>query len=77
MTDNLGNYLGVPLLHNRVNKHTYKGVLDKVQQRLTGWNALHLFLAGRVTLVQSVIQSILIYTMQTARLPSILYDQID
>lgn len=49
--DNLGNYLGVPLLHNRVNKHTYKGVLDKVQQRLTGWNALNLYLAGRVMLV--------------------------
>ncbi|KAL5821267.1 hypothetical protein ACOSQ3_023149 [Xanthoceras sorbifolium] len=34
ITRNLGNYLGVPLIHRRINKNTYKGLLEKVQNRL-------------------------------------------
>ena len=63
VTKNLGKYLGVPIIHSRVNKLTYQGILDKVNQRLSGWNAIHLSLAGRITLTQSVIQAIPIYAM--------------
>ncbi|KAL5781970.1 hypothetical protein ACOSP7_006999 [Xanthoceras sorbifolium] len=28
---NLGKYLGVPLIHGRVNSHTYKEIIDKTQ----------------------------------------------
>ncbi|XP_024038358.1 uncharacterized protein LOC112097385 [Citrus clementina] len=41
--------LGMPICHSRVTKATYQETLDKVQQHLSGWNAKHLFLAGRIT----------------------------
>ncbi|XP_039030625.1 uncharacterized protein LOC120165108 [Hibiscus syriacus] len=37
--ENLGKYLGVPLLHNRVTKSTYQYIVQKVQDRLSGWQA--------------------------------------
>ena len=57
VTNNLGDYLGMPLIHSRVNKDTYQSILDKVEKRRTGWNAAHLSFAGRVTLAQSVLQA--------------------
>lgn len=38
VTKSLGNYIGMPLLHSRVEKNNYRTVLDKVGQRLSGWN---------------------------------------
>ena len=64
-TKDLGCYLGMPLIHSRVNKATYQSILDKVDMRLTGWNAAHLSFARRVTLAQSVVQAMPIYAMQT------------
>ena len=37
LTTDLGRYLGVPLIHGRVSKGTYLGVVDKVQRRLATW----------------------------------------
>ncbi|KAH9665427.1 putative ribonuclease H protein [Citrus sinensis] len=71
------SYLGVPLLHSRVNKATYQSILDKVDMRLSGWNAAHLSFAGRVTLAQSVIQAMPIYAMRTTMLPSSVRHRID
>ncbi|KAH9666802.1 putative ribonuclease H protein [Citrus sinensis] len=76
-TNNLGDYLGMPLIHTRVNKSTYQSILDKVDNRLTGWNATHLSFAGRVTLAQSVLQAMPIYAMQTTFLPSPVRHKID
>ncbi|KAH9659016.1 reverse transcriptase domain-containing protein [Citrus sinensis] len=77
ITSNLGRYLGMPLLHDRVSKKTYQSIIDKIDQRLSGWAAKHLSLAGRVTLAQSVLQAILIYVMQTTYLPSSVRVKID
>ncbi|KAH9684963.1 putative ribonuclease H protein [Citrus sinensis] len=77
VTKNLGKYLGMPVIHSRVNKQTYQEILDKVNKRLSGWNAMHLSLAGRLTLTQSVIQTIPIYAMQTTKIPSGIRDNID
>ena len=51
-TNDLGNCLGMPLIHSRVIKDTYHSILDKVDKRITGWNVAHLSFAGRVTLAQ-------------------------
>ncbi|KAK9214162.1 hypothetical protein WN944_006150 [Citrus x changshan-huyou] len=40
-TNDLGTYLGMPLLHSKVSKHTYQSIIDKVERRLSGWNATH------------------------------------
>lgn len=69
MTDDLGKYLGVPLIHKRVTKHTYSHIVEKVQARLTGWKANCLSLAGRATLVQAVTSAIPTYTMQATSIP--------
>ncbi|OMO68562.1 reverse transcriptase [Corchorus capsularis] len=75
--DDLGRYLGVPLLHRRVSRHTYDHLVDRVKKRLASWKANSLSLAGRATLVQSVTSSMPVYTMQTSKLPSSVTNQID
>ena len=46
VTNNLGRYLGMPLLHDWVSKKTYQSIIDKIDQRLSGWAVKHLSLAG-------------------------------
>ncbi|CAL1356335.1 unnamed protein product [Linum trigynum] len=77
MTQDLGRYLGVPVLHGRTTKDTYRYILDRIDQRLAGWKADNLSLAGRVTLAVSVLNAIPSYAMQTAVLPAGICDQID
>ena len=77
MIDNLGKYLGVPLLYNQISKQTYQNIIEKVDQRLSGWNASHLSLAGRITLAQLVLQAIPVYAMQTINLPRSIKLKID
>ncbi|CAN1127155.1 Putative ribonuclease H protein At1g65750 [Linum perenne] len=76
-TPDLGRYLGVPILHGRVTKHTYDYLLDRLDSRLAGWKADNLSLAGRVSLASSVLNSLPCYVMQTASLPLSLCDKID
>lgn len=76
-TENLGKYLGVPLLHSRVTKQTYQFLIDRIQQKLVNWPSSKLSLAGRVTLAQSVLSTILTYCMQTSFLPRSTCDEID
>lgn len=76
-TADLGKYLGVPLHHQRVTKDTYQYVIDKVKVRLSNWKANHLALAGRHTLVSSVINAIPVYPMQTAILPATICEEVE
>ncbi|CAL2271836.1 unnamed protein product [Prunus armeniaca] len=76
-TASLGKYLGVPLIHTRVNKQTYQKVIAKVQKRLASWKSHMSSMAGRITLLQSVTTTIPIYTMQIAKLPMSVYDKLD
>ncbi|CAN1193771.1 Putative ribonuclease H protein At1g65750 [Linum perenne] len=73
----LGRYLGVPILHGRVTKHTYDFLHDHLDDRLAGWKADNLFLTGRMTLASLVLNSLPCYVMQTASLPLSLCDKID
>ncbi|CAN0916841.1 LINE-1 retrotransposable element ORF2 protein [Linum grandiflorum] len=76
-TQNLGRYLGVPVIHGRTTSATYDFLLDRMNNKLAGWKANSLSLAGRVTLASSVLNSLPSYVMQTAFLPVSLCDQID
>jgi len=60
VTEDLGKYLGVPILHKKVTQHTYQFavVLDKVNQRLSSWKCKTLSFAGHVTLTKSVLQAL-------------------
>lgn len=77
VTKNLGKYLGVPLIHERVSRRTYADLLEKVQGRLSGWKAKLLNMAGRETLIQSTTFALPMYTMQTALLPQKVCDELD
>ncbi|KAL4323291.1 hypothetical protein GQ457_11G002150 [Hibiscus cannabinus] len=71
--DDLGKYLGVPLIHKQVTSSSYSYLIHMVQKRLSGWKARTLHLACKITLVKSILSSILIYTMQTSMLPKKTY----
>lgn len=58
ITKDLGKYLGVPSIQNRVTESTYSKVLEKVKARLEGCKSKHLSLAGRQLLAQSVLSTI-------------------
>lgn len=47
ITKDLGKYMGMLLLHSRVNMNTYHEILEKVENRLSQWNASHLSLAEK------------------------------
>ncbi|WCJ44200.1 RNA-directed DNA polymerase (reverse transcriptase)-related family protein [Euphorbia peplus] len=76
-TTDLGKYLGVPLLHTRVQRSTYQYIIDGIHSKLSGWASHTLSLAGRITLAKSVLSAIPYYTMQTVSLPCYICAKID
>lgn len=70
ITLDLGRYLGVPLLHSRVTKDTYKYIEDQTRRKLAGWKATTLSLAGRLTLAKSVLSTLPFYAMQSTKIPA-------
>lgn len=76
-TSDLGKYLGIPIFHHRVNKESFRFIIDKVNQRIGSWKAITLSLAGRVTLTKSVLQAMPTYTMQACIIHKGVCDDID
>ncbi|XVF02613.1 hypothetical protein REPUB_Repub04eG0190100 [Reevesia pubescens] len=77
LTDNLGTYLGVPIIHSRVKKETYAPLVYKVFKKLAGWKGKVLRPAGRRTLIQSTSPAIPLHTMQSSLLPSSICKRLD
>ncbi|CAL1353594.1 unnamed protein product [Linum trigynum] len=69
LTVDLGRYLGVMAIHDRVTKTIYQDLFLRIQRKLAPWKAKHLSLASRITIVKSISASIPIYPMQTELLP--------
>lgn len=53
LTNDLGKYLDVPLIHSRITKSTYSEIIDKVHGRLAGWKCKTLSMAGRLTIINA------------------------
>lgn len=70
LTRNLGKYLGIPLIHERVSKLTFAPLLDKACSRLSNWRSHFLNIAGKAILINSVLSAIPNYSMQTMLLPN-------
>lgn len=77
LTNDFGRYLGVPILRGRKTKRAYQALVDRVKSRLSRWKADCLNLAGRVTLAQSVLCALPMYTMQSSLLPKVVCDELD
>ncbi|KAK9988172.1 hypothetical protein SO802_028411 [Lithocarpus litseifolius] len=76
-TPNLGKYLGIPIKHPGSSSQDFNFVLERVKQKLAGWKANLLSLAGRSILVKHVSSTIPNYVMQSAHLPSKIIEGID
>lgn len=47
VTDNMGKYLGIPILQKRVSKNTFGYILDKMNRKLSNWKSKSLTFAWR------------------------------
>ncbi|PKI39344.1 hypothetical protein CRG98_040210 [Punica granatum] len=76
MSSTLGRYLGVPIVHGRLRREHFEQVVSRVQDKINGWTARTLSMAGRITLAKSMIQAIPSFTMQVMRLPANVCEQL-
>lgn len=73
----LGVYLGIPILYDNVTVDTFDFVVNKIQKKLFGWQVRKLLMAGRITLVRSVLLAKPNYFMYTARIPISVCNEIE
>lgn len=69
VTSELGRYLGFQLFGDGRGNQNFKEVLNKMNNRLASWKAKMLSMAGHVTLIKFVLNSIPLYSMQLIRFP--------
>ncbi|GAU27921.1 hypothetical protein TSUD_160160 [Trifolium subterraneum] len=70
-------YLGVPIFRGKPKTCHLQPVADKIKLKLSAWKASLLSIAGRVQLVRSVIQSMLIYSITLYSWPVALLKDIE
>lgn len=75
-TNNLGRYLGFPLLHQGGNGNAFNFVVANIHGKLVGWKTKLLSRAGRLILLQAA-APIADYYMQCHALPIKVYNAID
>ncbi|KAL0445479.1 UNVERIFIED_CONTAM: hypothetical protein Slati_1675800 [Sesamum latifolium] len=62
-------YLGLPLLASRLTIADCKPLLQKIDERIKGWEGINLSFAGRVQLIQSVLMALNTYWAMAFILP--------
>ncbi|CAJ2669949.1 unnamed protein product [Trifolium pratense] len=75
--NNIGRYLGANISPGRSTRGKFHNIIDKIQNKLSGWKQQCLSFAGRLTLSKSVLSSIPYYHMQYAKLPKSLCNEIE
>lgn len=63
-------YLGVPLIPSKLSASDYQPLIDKVKGRISAWMNRHLSFAGRLQLLQSVINSTINFWASIFLLPN-------
>ncbi|XVF16288.1 hypothetical protein REPUB_Repub10bG0018300 [Reevesia pubescens] len=77
LTTDFDKYLGTPMIHGRVTKSTYMDIISKAQAKLHAWENKPLSIAGRITLIKSVMSALPCYLMQTTFLPEFVTSELD
>ncbi|KAL0290651.1 UNVERIFIED_CONTAM: hypothetical protein Sradi_7046000 [Sesamum radiatum] len=62
-------YLGAPLYKGNKRKVLYENLIDKVRNRISGWENCHLSYGGRLLLIKTVLSSMPIYLLQVLNPP--------
>lgn len=75
--NDLGIYLGAPIIHGRIKKNHFKFIVEKVQKQLAGQKTKTLTFVGRTTLVQTMSSTIPNYNMNTTVLPQSICNEIN
>ncbi|XP_078150757.1 uncharacterized protein LOC144546100 [Carex rostrata] len=70
-------YLGIPLSDKRLPKSAYLDLLHKFSKRLGGWASRFLSIAGRLTLLNSILSSLPVHFMSVLKLPEWVILKID
>jgi len=63
-------YFGAPIFKGRPKSFYFKPIADKIRIKLANWKASLLSIAGRVQLVKSVVQSMLVHTLSIYSWPT-------
>ena len=63
-------YLGVPLMTQKMKKHDYQPLLDRINYKFSSWTVRHLSFAGRLQLLKSVIFATINFWMSVFLLPN-------
>ncbi|GAA0162204.1 hypothetical protein LIER_18346 [Lithospermum erythrorhizon] len=72
-----GNYLVIHFDIATNRRDIFNNIVDKIKKRILGWKAKFLNFAGRITLIKSVLQSILVYHMGICTFPIATLNEID
>ena len=75
--NHIGTYLGTPIFTSRHSTSSYQYLVDKIRMKIEGLQTKYLSMAGRATLIKSVVSTIPIYAMQTTLLPQKISHQLD
>ena len=55
------NYLGVPIFKTNSKSSAWRPNVEKIKRKITGWGAICLNLAGKVVLINAVLNNYLLY----------------
>jgi len=65
-------YLGLPIEANPRRAETWESIVVKFQRKLSKWRQRHLSFGGRVCLIKSVLNSILIFYFSFFKIPKVI-----
>ncbi|XP_077228456.1 uncharacterized protein LOC143861414 [Tasmannia lanceolata] len=71
------SYLGLPLVPSRLRSSHCQPMISKIRKRIDAWNNRHLSRAGRLELIQSVLNSLHLYWSAAFTLPQSTMDEIE
>lgn len=71
------SYLGLPLSPKKLTLVNWQFLVDKVEYRLPSWKCHLLSMGGKLTLVNSVLSSILLYTLSVYKISVTIINRID
>lgn len=70
-------YFGVPAFNGKMKAVYFEYIVEKIRKRLAGWKAHNLSFGGWITLINSVLCSIPIYTLASSMVPKSVLRCID